>query len=148
MAWRAVAVVLLVLAGCVDQREPIASPHDAAARVAAADWSRAERIDVVMGEFWFLPDRLNLVPGRPYLLHVENHGKVSHNIDVPDFFQTAGLRPGPLADQVRASGGVIEVPAKESRDIYLVPLRAGRFPFTCSHILHDQFGMTGKIVVQ
>jgi uncharacterized cupredoxin-like copper-binding protein len=137
---------LMLLAGCTAGHEPITSATPSAAP-ASIDWSKAEEIDVTLKSFEFMPANIDLRHGKPYRLHLENQADTGHNLDAPDFFHSAVLEPGPIADKIKAAGGMVEVPPGGSADIYLVPTKAGTFDIKCSHFLHASFGMVGKIVV-
>lgn len=138
------SLVLLLLAGCAAVRPPIAAPTE----TPAVDWSQARRIDVVLDDFAFTPDRLTLSTGRAYRLHLENRGSGGHNFDAPAFFRTVTFRDGPAADRVRASGGIAELAGGETMDVDVVPRTPGSYPLDCSHPFHASFGMTGEIVVR
>lgn len=138
---------LTLLAGCSTGREPIASAAPATAP-ASIDWSKAEEVDVTLKSFEFLPDHMDFRQGHPYRLHLENRADGGHNLDAADFFRSTILKPGPIADKIRAAGGVLELPPGNAADIYLVPTKAGAYPVECSHFLHAAFGMVGRIVVE
>jgi hypothetical protein len=142
----ALPLVFLLLAGCTAEREAITPSADATARLADVDWSRAERVDILLTEFEFAPNHLLFERGRPYRLHLENRGTGGHNFAAPVFFESVALWDDPVAAETRANGGV-ELARSEVKDVYFVPLQAGTFPLECSHLLHPIFGMTGEIVV-
>ncbi len=137
-------LVLLLLAGCATVHPPIAAPTE----TPTVDWSQARRIDVVLDDFAFTPDRLTLSTGRPYRLHLENRGSGGHNFDAPAFFRMVTFRDGPAADRVRMSGGIAELAGGETMDVEVVPRTPGSYPLDCSHPFHAGFGMTGEIVVR
>ena len=145
----AIALAVWGAAGCAPSRAPQpAGPPGGEAAAAAADWGRAERVEVVMDEYAFRPSRIALRQGQPTLLRVVNRGARSHDFTAPAFFAAAATRPGdPAAAAVRAKGGSVDVPAGEAREIALLPLAAGRFPLDCEKPLHAMFGMEGEIVV-
>jgi uncharacterized cupredoxin-like copper-binding protein len=138
------SLVLLLMAGCTVVRPPIAAPTE----TSAVDWSQARRVDVMLDDFAFTPDRLTLSTGHPYRLHLENRGSGGHNFDASAFFRTVAFRDGPAADRVRASGGVAELAGGEIMDVDVVPKTSGSYPLECSHPFHSTFGMTGEIVVR
>jgi uncharacterized cupredoxin-like copper-binding protein len=139
-------MMLLLLAGCAAEREPITPSAEPAAVPADVNWSRAERVDVMLAEFDFAPNHLLFERGRPYRLHMENRGSGGHNFAAPAFFDSVALRDNAVKPETRATGGV-ELARGEVKDVYFVPLQAGTFPLECSHLLHPIFGMTGEIVV-
>ena len=114
----------------------------ALAAMAATDWSKAETVTVVTTEYGFEPNRLTFRAGMPYRLHLENHGKETHEFTAPGFLQGAEIR-NPTA--VNADRTEILVQPGEQKDVFLVP-RRGRYPLRCAD--HDWAGMTGEIVVE
>ena len=114
----------------------------AALAMAATDWSKAETVTVVTTEYGFEPNRLTFRAGMPYRLHLENHGKETHEFTAPGFLQGAEIR-NPTA--VNADRTEILVQPGEQKDVFLVP-RRGRYPLRCAD--HDWAGMTGEIVVE
>jgi hypothetical protein len=50
------------------------------------DWSSAQRVEIRMIEYEFLPNQLRLRRGLPYQLHLVNAGKEGHDFTAPDFF--------------------------------------------------------------
>ena len=106
-------------------------------------WSDAKRIDVVMVEYRFVPDRLTLRHGVPYLLHLENHGTELHEFTAPAFFAASLVRdPGRLAN----GGQEVVLQPGTTANIALIPQHAGHFDLRCAD--HDWAGMTGEIVVK
>ena len=146
-AARFLAALLLVPTGCAVRPEAPVSVATATS-LPEVDWSKAERIDVALSEFSFTPSRLVLEHGRPYRLHLENHGSGGHDFDAPDLFRSSRLGTGTAAGLER-DGGTIELARGDARDVYVMPTRAGAFPLDCSHLLHATiFGMTGVIEVR
>src|SRR3954453_13479923 len=141
------ALALLALVGCTPRPAPPADPGAGAPAAANVDWSRAEQVDVTLVDFSFRPSHIVLEREHPYRLHLENRGTGGHNFDAPDFFRTADLRESPVAAEVRK--GAVELARGETKDLYLVPTRAGTYPLESPHLLHaGDFGMTGEIEVR
>jgi plastocyanin len=44
--------------------------------------------------------------------------------------------------------GAVEVDEGQSVDVTVTPIKPGTYPLTCTHFLHETFGMKGQIVVQ
>jgi uncharacterized cupredoxin-like copper-binding protein len=140
--------LLLGSAACAGPPRPAAGPPGDERVVAAADWTRAEIVDVALDEYNFRPGRLALRENRPYRLRLVNRGARAHDFTAPAFFQTAALRGGDsVAADIRAKGGSVDVPAGQTREVALVPLRSGSYPLECRKPLHDIFGMEGEITV-
>ena len=134
------------MVGCAAEREPITPSAEAAAALADVDWPQAERVDVVLADFDFAPNRLLFERGRPYRLHMENRGSGGHNIAAPTLFDSVALRDDAVAAETRATGS-IEVARGLVKDVYLVALQVGTYPLERTHLLHPIFGMTGEFVV-
>lgn len=107
------------------------------------DWSKAQRVNVTMVEYRFIPDHLTFRRGVPYRLHLENHGKELHEFTAPEFFASVTLRD----PRVLWTGGEeVVVQPGASADVYLVPQRSGHYDLKCAD--HDWAGMTGEIIVR
>ena len=100
------------------------------------------KLDLFMLDYKFVPNHLTFQHGIRYRLHMENHGKETHEFTAPDFLQQSEIRD-PSA--VNADRTEILVQPGEQKDVYLVP-RRGRYPLRCAD--HDWAGMTGEIVVE
>ena len=51
----------------------------------------AETLNVVMVDYRFMPDHLSFRHDVHYRLHLENHGKETHEFTAPTFFATAKI---------------------------------------------------------
>src|SRR5262245_61669944 len=107
------------------------------------DWSRAELVPIVTADYRFEPSELTLRIGTPYRLHAENRGKDTHEITAPTFFEAVELKNPEVLNAERTE---LVLQPGEEKDVYFIPKRAGRYPFTCAD--HDWAGMTGAIVVK
>ena len=67
-----------------------------------------------------------------------------HDFAAPEFFAAARVQPG---DAALVEDGEVDVPAKSTRTIHLVPA-AGTYKLTCTHTFHAMFGMKGTIIVE
>jgi len=139
-------LLALLLAACAAPTA-LQPPPGAAERAAAADWSRAASFTVSLDEFEFDPAQLSLRAGEPVRLRLVNTGARAHDFTSPQFFGAVALRPD-MAASVLAAGGSVEVPAGGTREVFLVPLRPGLYPFDCVKPLHASLGMRGRIVVE
>jgi uncharacterized cupredoxin-like copper-binding protein len=91
----------------------------------------------------FVPDHLILRHGVHYRLHLENHGKDTHEFTAPKFFASVTLdNPAALN---REHTEVVLQPG-ESKDVFLTPQRPGTYDLICAD--HDWDGMTGGITVE
>ncbi|MFI5021948.1 MAG: cupredoxin domain-containing protein [Alphaproteobacteria bacterium] len=114
-----------------------------AARAAAVDWSKAELFTVTVTEYRFTPSDLKFRLGVPYRLHLQNDGKELHEFSAPDFFKAVETRNPEVLVQ---EGKEVVLPPHESKDVYFIAERPGRFPLACPD--HDWAGMTGTITVE
>ncbi len=114
----------------------------AAPAVASSAAPPARPVTVIASEYRFSPNKLTFARGVAYRLHLENHGKETHEFTAPAFFQSVQLGdPGVLnADRTE-----ILVQPGEAKDLRFVPRQAGHFGFRCAD--HDWAGMTGQITV-
>src|SRR6187551_2433551 len=98
---------------------------------------------VELSNFDFAPHELHLRAGQPVALVLTNVASGGHDFAAPEFFAAARIEP---ADAALVHEGEVDVPARESRTIHLVPV-AGTYKLTCTHTMHTMFGMKGTIVV-
>jgi plastocyanin len=115
----------------------------ASAATRPSAWDKARRVNIVLSNFAFTPEVLQLNRGQAYRLHFVNQGSSGHNFSAPEFFAAAQINP---ADAGAVPGGKIELGKGESRDVRLIPA-AGAYKVTCTHFMHTSFGMTGSIAV-
>jgi plastocyanin len=133
------AVRIIWLAGALLVCASVASGDNAGAVI---DWGRAERVDVRMLEYEFVPDQLRFRHGVPYQLHLINAGKEGHDFTAPDFFNAVDVRD---ADALGAGKNSIYVKPGETADIYFIADKAGLFAPRCAD--HDWAGMKATIIV-
>ena len=107
------------------------------------DWSKAQVVRVEMARERFFPDKLVFRRGLPYHLRLENTGGDMHEFTAPEFFKAVNIK-NPEALDARQHEVVLQ--PKESRDVYFVPLKAGRYELICAD--HDWDGMVGEITIE
>jgi uncharacterized cupredoxin-like copper-binding protein len=100
-------------------------------------------VDIVMTEYKFAPDHLMLRHDMHYRLHLENHGKETHEFTAPTFFATAKIDNPKILNHERSE---IVVQPGETKDIFLTPGKPGTYDLRCSD--HDWAGMVGGISVE
>ena len=100
------------------------------------------RIDVRMVDYRFSPDHLNLEHGVHYRLHLENHGKETHEFTAPTYFAAAKLDNPEVLNREHTE--VVMQPG-ESKDVLFTPGAPGTYDLRCSD--HDWGGMVGGITV-
>ena len=101
------------------------------------------RIDVTLSDYSFTPDHLTLEHGVFYRLHLENHGKDTHEFTAPVFFATTGMDNPDAFNRERSE---VVIDPGESKDVFLTPRSPGTYDLRCSD--HDWAGMVGGIVVR
>ncbi|HEX4409341.1 MAG TPA: cupredoxin domain-containing protein [Xanthobacteraceae bacterium] len=102
-----------------------------------------ETVNVVMVDYKFMPDHLTFKHGIKTQLHLENHGKETHEFTAPTFFAAAKIDNPGLLNRDRTE---IVVQPGETKDLFLTPGKAGTYDLRCSD--HDWDGMTGGITVE
>lgn len=112
-----------------------------AADQALAQAAAEQRVE--LANFDFNPKELHLHAGQPVALVLANLASGGHDFSAPEFFAAARIEP---ADAALVTGGEVDVPAKATRTVHLVPA-AGTYKLTCTHTMHAMFGMKGTIVV-
>jgi uncharacterized cupredoxin-like copper-binding protein len=100
-------------------------------------------VNVTMIDYKFVPDHLTLQQGVQYRLHLENHGKDTHEFTAPVFFASAKIDN---PDALNHDHTEIVVQPGEAKDLLLTPGKPGTYDLRCSD--HDWNGMVGGITVQ
>jgi len=100
-------------------------------------------VNVTMIDYKFVPDHLTLQQGVQYRLHLENHGKDTHEFTAPVFFASAKIDNPDALNHDRTE---IVVQPGEAKDLLLTPGKPGTYDLRCSD--HDWNGMVGGITVQ
>ena len=104
-----------------------------------------QQIDVVLSNFNFDPNTLQLQRNTAYTLHLMNTASGGHAFSAPELFAAAMVAP---EDSAKIVNGKVEIPSGQSVDIHLTPMAAGTYPIVCTHFLHQTFGMHGTAVIQ
>jgi len=104
--------------------------------------SELPTIDLIMIDYRFIPDRLTFVHDVHYRLHVENHGRETHELTAPTFFATADIDNPNALNHYRTE---IVVQPGETKDIFLTAHQPGTYDLRCAD--HDWDGMVGGITV-
>jgi uncharacterized cupredoxin-like copper-binding protein len=101
------------------------------------------KITVIMVDYQFEPDHLTFRHDVYYQLHLENHGKETHEFTAPVFFATAKIDNPDVLN--REQSEVLMQPG-DQKDIFLTPLKPGTYDLRCAD--HDWYGMIGGITVE
>jgi uncharacterized cupredoxin-like copper-binding protein len=100
-------------------------------------------MNVTMIDYKFVPDHLTFEQGVLYRLHLENHGKETHEFTAPTFLATAKIdNPNVLN---RGHTEIVMQPG-DAKDLFLTPGKPGTYDLRCAD--HDWNGMVGGITVQ
>jgi uncharacterized cupredoxin-like copper-binding protein len=103
----------------------------------------AEILNVVMIDYKFMPDHLTFRHDVHYRLHLENHGKETHEFTAPTFFATAKIDNPDVLNREHTE---IVMQPGDAKDLFLTPGKPGTYDLRCSD--HDWNGMVGGITVQ
>ena len=151
-----VIIILAMLAGCGTGNGDVVSDtpgpgyvQDAAARVAAADWSKARDVTIVLSDYKFSPNDPIFQADRPYRLILRNSSERTHTFVSEGFFKAIAAQR-----LVSSTGSVttpaietIEIAAGEEKQLYFIPVTRGAYPLECTIFLHDTYGMEGEITI-
>jgi len=110
---------------------------------ATAACSEPRTVDLVMVDDRFIPDHLTFEHDVHYRLHLENHGKETHEVTAPTFFATADIGNPEILNRDRSE---ILMQPGEKKDLLLTPHRPGTYDLRCAD--HDWNGMVGGITVE
>lgn len=110
---------------------------------AAAAAPKPVEVDVVAIDYQFVPDHLTFQHDVYYRLHLENHGKETHEFTAPVFFATAAIDNPDALNQDHTE--VVLQPG-DKKDVFLTPRKPGVYDLRCAD--HDWYGMVGGITVK
>ena len=100
-------------------------------------------LDLFMIDYTFIPDHLTFQHDIHYRLHMENHGKETHEVTAPTFFASADIDNPEVLNRERTE---IVMQPGDTKDLYLTAHKPGTYDLRCSD--HDWNGMVGGITVQ
>ena len=103
----------------------------------------AVKLDLTMIDYKFMPDHLTFKHDVRYQLHMENHGKETHEVTAPTFFGTAAIENLQVLNREHTE--VVMQPG-DVKDLYLTARKPGTYDLRCSD--HDWNGMIGGITVE
>jgi uncharacterized cupredoxin-like copper-binding protein len=101
------------------------------------------KVDVIMLDYRFEPNQLTFQHDVHYQLHLENHGKETHEFTAPVFFATVSIDNPDVLN--REHSEVLLQPG-ESKDVFFTPHKPGTYDLRCAD--HDWYGMVGGITVK
>ena len=111
--------------------------------VAAASHSEPQTVNLTMIDYRFIPDHLIFEHDIHFRLHLENHGKETHELTAPTFFASADIDNPEALNHERTE---IVMQPGETKDIFLTAHRPGTYDLLCAD--HDWAGMVGGITVE
>ena len=111
--------------------------------LAAASHSEPQTVNLTMIDYRFIPDHLIFEHDVHFRLHLENHGKETHELTAPTFFATADIDNPEALNHERTE---IVMQPGETKDIFLTAHRPGTYDLLCAD--HDWAGMVGGITVE
>jgi uncharacterized cupredoxin-like copper-binding protein len=102
-----------------------------------------QTVDLTLIDDEFIPDHLTFQHDVYYRLHIENHGKETHEVTAPVFFASAKIDNPNVLNGYRTD--VVLQPG-ETKDLYFTALHPGTYDLRCAD--HDWNGMLGGITVE
>jgi uncharacterized cupredoxin-like copper-binding protein len=100
-------------------------------------------VNLTMVDYRFNPDHLTFQHDVRYRLHMENHGKETHEVTAPTFFAAATIENPDVLNREHTE--VVMQPG-DVKDMYLTAHKPGTYDLRCSD--HDWNGMVGGITVE
>jgi plastocyanin len=101
------------------------------------------KLDLFMIDYKFIPSHLTFEHDVHYQLHMENHGKETHEVTAPTFFASAAIDNPDLLNREHTE--VVMQPG-DVKDLFFTAARPGTYDLRCSD--HDWDGMVGGITVE
>ena len=123
--------------------------------VKAAKWDTMQTVTVELIEHDFVPKNLVLKADQPYKIVIKNTGEKDHYYTAPEFFKDAVAwrklqTPRPHGGELKApyftaveaykNGGIVE--------LFIVPVKKGKYDVICTIDDHKDQGMFGTITVE
>ena len=102
----------------------------------------AATVNLIMVDYRFNPDHLTFQHDVRYRLHMENHGKETHEVTAPTFFASATIENPDVLNREHTE---VVVQPGDVKDMYLTAHKPGTYDLRCSD--HDWDGMVGGITV-
>ncbi len=142
--------IALAATGCASDKAGTQSTADQAAIVNAADWSKAQVVEVDLANYSFAPSNLSFQHDQPYQLHLINKSDHTHTFSSDTFFKAIAMQKMTknganvsTADLVEN----IELAPGDQVDLYFIANKAGNYDLYCAKFMHETMGMHGQITV-
>jgi uncharacterized cupredoxin-like copper-binding protein len=100
-------------------------------------------LDLFMVDYKFIPNHLTFHEGMHYRLHMENHGKETHEVTAPTFFASTKIDNPDVLNREHTE---IVMQPGDVKDLLFTAPKAGTYDLRCSD--HDWNGMVGGITVE
>lgn len=126
----------------------LAAPAVAQTRAGAVpDWTKGAPIAITMTGHGFVPARIVLTHGKPYVLRFRNTSSHAHNFSAKSFFDQALVSP---RDQAWVAHDTVTLAAGQSATIHIVaPTTPGaRYDFRSTRVADADNKMKGAIYVR
>lgn len=117
------------------------------AHAALADWHKARTIGITMTNHGFVPDRIVLKSGAPYVLRFTNSSDRGHDFAAKSFFRLARVEP---ADGDLVRNDKIDLDPGRSATVRLIApnTRGARYDFKSAHLTDAASKLKGAILVR
>lgn len=126
--------------------------HDAEAKALldSVPWDEPIVVEIAFDDHSYTPDEITLPLNKPAILRLKNVGTVVHDMIGGSLFSSV------LIKHVSTPSGRVVTPyvrsvflrARQTTDIYLLPIKAGVSTFECTIAGHKEAGMTGQITIK
>ena len=136
--------VMFVVAGCTIDAIPGNTPPpgyvaDRWARVAAADWSQTESVNIALHDSYCQPEKLDFSHDKAYHLHFENRSGKAQFFRSEGFFKAIAIKK--LRPRWRTANTSsltrLDFAPGEQKNLDFVAVKAGIYEFHCAALQHD-----------
>jgi plastocyanin len=135
--FRSLILVTLALSACV------ARPRPAPVASAPATGPVSDTVTVHLSNFAFTPESIRLQARRPVMLTLINDSDGGHDFSAPALFAASTFPTGTAPPK----DGAQEVDQHSRVELRFTPQKPGHYEVTCTHFLHELFGMVGTVEV-
>ena len=147
---RLLVCALLAWSGVLAAQERMIPEAEGRQVLAAADWEKAEVLEVTLDDHSYSPEQMRFERGRPYVLKLKNVGGEAHDMVGGSFFDAivarmTNSRTGRVVTPYLRS---IYVSPRQEIEIWFVAVRPGSYEFFCSLPGHRDAGMEGEVIIE
>lgn len=144
-----------VIACLTFSTQSFAQVPNAADIVKKAAWDKMETVTIELSEHDFEPKDLKLKADTPYRVIIKNTGEMDHYYTAAEFFKDAVAwrkvqTPRPGGGEIKAPYfTAVEAYKKGGQvELFIVPVKKGKYEVVCTIDDHKEKGMTGSITVE